>query len=182
MRPSQSRQGQEAGQKGDNDMTSSHLSGFKLEAPFDQLKGILRDGVTPDEVMAAIPDNSGNLVKLLWLLENIGLLMVEGQPPQPLVEQRLTLAMEGRADQTEESSERLEKDSNIESARARRRRAKAAKRLAGRVPRKATVQKIAGSRSTKGTIDRHKPTTTNSWAFDPMIPRKRLRELVSDSQ
>ena len=114
---------------------NNHLAGFKFEAPFNQLKGVLKDGITPDEVMAAVPDNSGNLVKLLWLLENIGLLKVEGQPSKSLVAENLTLAIEGRANQQEDASETPQQDLNAESARARRRRAKAATRLAGRVQR-----------------------------------------------
>jgi hypothetical protein len=55
------------------------LTCFDLEPPFDELGSAIADECTVDTLYRRIPDRSGNLVKLLWMIDAAGLLLTDGR-------------------------------------------------------------------------------------------------------
>jgi curved DNA-binding protein CbpA len=53
--------------------------GLEVDEPFGELPGCIGDATTVEELFRKIPDRSGNLMKLLWLLEVVGLVRREGR-------------------------------------------------------------------------------------------------------
>ena len=53
---------------------------FEVEEPFDDLPSAIGPSCTVDVIYRRIPDRSGNLIKLLWLLDSAALFEREGRP------------------------------------------------------------------------------------------------------
>ena len=53
---------------------------LEVEEPFADLPGAIGEASSVEELFRKIPDRSGNLVKLLWLMEHIGLVRRAGRP------------------------------------------------------------------------------------------------------
>lgn len=53
---------------------------FEVEEPFDDLPSAIGTTCTVDVIYRRIPDRSGNLIKLLWLLDSAALFEREGRP------------------------------------------------------------------------------------------------------
>jgi Flp pilus assembly protein TadD len=71
-----------SGDAGDIALRPASLDGleaFGLESPLDELAGAIGAGASVGAVLKAVADTSGNLVKLLWLLETVGLISRTGR-------------------------------------------------------------------------------------------------------
>ncbi|GEM_PF-950256 len=55
------------------------LDGFGVESPLDELPGFIGVGSSAAALLDAVADPSGNVVKLLWLLEVVGLISRSGR-------------------------------------------------------------------------------------------------------
>jgi tetratricopeptide (TPR) repeat protein len=58
------------------------LEGFEVGSPLDEILGAIGTGASVEVLMRAIQDPAGNLVKLVWLLEIVGLLSRKGRSRQ----------------------------------------------------------------------------------------------------
>jgi hypothetical protein len=65
---------------------------MEVEAPLDRLIEVVGEGATVDELFGAIQDTSGHLIRLLWLMEAVGLLRREGRPCSDDLGRRLSRA------------------------------------------------------------------------------------------
>ncbi len=68
------------------------FGGFQVDSPFDAVPDAIADGSSIEEVFRKLPDTSGNLVKLLWVLETTGLIHREGRPADTTISDLLTKA------------------------------------------------------------------------------------------
>jgi len=53
--------------------------GLEVDEPFQELPGHIGDATTVEELFRKIPDRTGNLMKLLWMLEIVGLVRRDGR-------------------------------------------------------------------------------------------------------
>lgn len=67
-------------------------SSFGVDAAFDGLPEAVGNGSSVEEIFRQVPDTTGNLVKLLWLLEAAGLIHREGRPQDKSIDELLTNA------------------------------------------------------------------------------------------
>jgi len=63
-----------------------------VKEPLDKLIDVVGDGATIDALFGSVQDTSGHLIRLLWLLEAVGLLRREGRPYQDDLGRRLSRA------------------------------------------------------------------------------------------
>lgn len=65
---------------------------MRVGEPLDRLIEVVGEGATIDALFGSIQDTSGHLIRLLWLLEAVGLLRREGRPYQDDLGRRLSRA------------------------------------------------------------------------------------------
>ena len=71
----------------------SRFAGMRVQAPLDQLVEVVGKGTTIDEIFGAVQDTSGDLVRLLWFLESLGLLRRDGHSYEDKLGRRITRAV-----------------------------------------------------------------------------------------
>lgn len=74
------------------------LPAMELEPPMAFLSEAIGDGISVEELFKQIPDRSGNLLKLVWMLERGGLLLRKDRPQDTNLATRLAEAAELAAD------------------------------------------------------------------------------------
>ena len=72
----------DAGEVGLRPALLEDLDAFDLGSPLDELPGVIGTGTTVEALLKTIEDPSGNVVKLLWLLEIAGLISRKGRVRQ----------------------------------------------------------------------------------------------------
>ena len=65
---------------------------FGVEPTFENLPDAVGNGSSIEEIFRQVPDTTGNLVKLLWLLEAAGLVHREGRPQDRTIEEQINQA------------------------------------------------------------------------------------------
>ncbi len=74
------------------------LPALELEASLTFLGEAIGDGLSVEELFKQIPDRSGNLLKLVWMLERGGLLLRADRPTDDNIARRLRQARDDAAD------------------------------------------------------------------------------------
>ena len=69
------------------------FSSFNVELDFAGLPEAIGNGASIEEIFRQVPDTTGNLVKLLWMLEAAGLIHREGRLQDNTIEEQIRTAM-----------------------------------------------------------------------------------------
>jgi len=75
-------------------LCSALFSSLDVDKDFENLPDAIGDGCLVEDIFRQIPDASGNLVKLLWFLETVGLLHREKRPHDGMIDDQLRRATE----------------------------------------------------------------------------------------
>jgi tetratricopeptide (TPR) repeat protein len=73
-------------------LCSALFASFAVDDTFAGLPDAVGDGCSVEDIFRQVPDASGNLVKLLWFLETMGLVHREGRPHDTGIEDQLKRA------------------------------------------------------------------------------------------
>ncbi len=71
----------------------SRFAGMRVQEPLDQLIEVVGKGTTIDEIFSTVQDTSGDLIRLLWFLEALGLLRRDGRDYEDQLGRRISRAV-----------------------------------------------------------------------------------------